>query len=97
MRLEYLLFLYDFGHFMIEGHLLGLTEFLLLTEEHHSALVIASVNSLNESAAFQNGVIVPLDLEHPPILLYRDSSISFLLAPLLCLATSTLTFLFLRT
>jgi hypothetical protein len=78
---------------MIEGHLLGLTEFLLLMEEHHSAFVIASVNPLNKSAAFQNGVIVPLDLEHPPILLYCDSSIPLLLPPLLCLATPTLTLL----
>ena len=54
---------------MVEGHLLALTELLLLTEEHHPALVVAAVDPLNEPAAFQNGVIVPLNLEHPPVLL----------------------------
>jgi hypothetical protein len=52
--------------------------------------VIATVDSLNEPAAFQNGVIVPLDLEHPPVLLDVDCGLALLLPPLLCLTNMLL-------
>ena len=68
---------------MIERHLLVLAQLLPLTEEHHPALVAATVDSLYEPAAFQNGVIVPLDFEHPPVLLDVDGGLALLLPPLL--------------
>ena len=75
---------------MIECHLLVLAELLPPMEEHHPALVIATVDSLNEPAAFQNGVIVPLDLEHPPVLLDVDGGLALLLPPLLGLTNMLL-------
>jgi hypothetical protein len=80
-----LLFLDDLGHLMIESHLLGLAQLFLLMKEYQPALVIPTVDSLDESAAFQNGVIVPLDLKHPPILLNAYGCIPLLLSPLLSL------------
>lgn len=82
---------------MIECHLLVLAELLPPTEEHHPALVIATVDSLNEPAAFQNGVIVPLDLEHPPVLLDVDGGLALLLPPLLGLTNMLLVSLRART
>lgn len=58
---------------------------LHLIEEHHSALVEASENSLNEFAAAEYSLIVPLDLKHPPVLLYVNSRLSLLLPVLLSL------------
>lgn len=68
---------------MIESHLLILAQLLPLAEEHHSALLAATVDSLNEPATFQNGVVVPLDLQHPPVLLNVDGSLALFLPPLL--------------
>ena len=82
---------------MIECHLLVLAQLLPLTEEHHPALVAATVDSLYEPAAFQNGVIVPLDLEHPPILLDVDGGLALLLPPLLGLTNMLLVSLKVRT
>jgi hypothetical protein len=59
--------------------------------------VIATVDSLNEPAAFQNGVIVPLDLEHPPVLLDVDCGLALLLPPLLGLTNILLVSLRVRT
>ena len=92
-----LLFLYDFGHLVVEGHLLVLAEFLLLTEEHHTALVVPAVHTLYESAALENGVVVPLDFEHPPVLLDVNRSLALLLPPLLCLTNSFWSFILVRT
>lgn len=75
---------------MIEGNLLVLAELLPPTEEHHPALVVATVDSLNEPATFQNGVVVPLDLEHPPVLLNVDCGLTLLLPPLLGLTNMLL-------
>jgi hypothetical protein len=52
--------------------------------------VIATVDSLNEPAAFQNSVIVPLDLEHPPVLLNVNGGLALLLPPLLGLTNMLL-------
>jgi hypothetical protein len=82
-----LLFLYDFSHFMIEGHLLWLTNLLPLAEKDHPSLVIASVDPLDESATFQNGVVIPFDFKHSPVLLDSNGSFSFLFPPLFCLTT----------
>jgi len=82
---------------MIERHLLVLAQLLPLTEEHHPALVAATVDSLYEPAAFQNGVIVPLDLEHPPVLLDVDGGLALLLPPLLGLTNIQLASLRVRT
>jgi len=82
---------------MIECHLLVLAQLLPLTEEHHPALVAATVDSLYEPAAFQNGVIVPLDLEHPPVLLDVDGGLALLLPPLLGLTNMLLVSLKVRT
>jgi hypothetical protein len=82
---------------MVEGHLMSLAEFLLLMNENQSALVIATIHTLNKSAAFQNGMIVPLDLEHPPVLLYGNCGIPFLLSILLCLTISSIIHKALRT
>ena len=93
----YLLFLNNLCHLMIEGHLMRLTEILLLMKEHQPALVIATVHALDESAAFQNRVIVPLDFEHPPILLDGDGGIPLLLPPLLGLTIGLIIFKSLHT
>ena len=85
-----LLFLNYLGHFMIESHLLVFAELLPPTEEHHPALVVATVDSLYEPATFQNGVVVPLDLEHPPVLLNVDCGLALLLPPLLGLTNMLL-------
>lgn len=58
---------------------------LHLIEEHHSALVKTSENSLNEFAAAEYSLIVPLNLEHPPVLLYVNGRLSLLLTVLLSL------------
>ena len=78
---------------MIEGHLLVLAQLLPPSEEYHPALVAATVDSLNEPATFQNGVVVPLDLEHPPVLLNVDCGLSLLLPPLLGLTNMLLVYL----
>ena len=75
---------------MIESHLLVLAQLLPLMEEHHPSLVVATVDSLYEPAAFQNGVVVPLDLEHPPVLLDVDCGLALLLPPLLGLTNMPL-------
>lgn len=75
---------------MIECDLLVLAELLPPTEKLHPAMVTATVDSLNEPAAFQNGVIVPLDLEHPPVLLDVDGGLALLLPPLLGLTNMLL-------
>jgi hypothetical protein len=58
---------------------------LHLIEEHHSALVEASENPLNELAAAEYSLIVPLDLEHPPVLLYVNGRLSLFLPVFLSL------------
>jgi hypothetical protein len=68
---------------MEEGHLHFLISLLGLSEEHKAALQAASEHSLDETAAFQNAVVVPLDLEHAPVLLDVDSGEALLVPPLL--------------
>lgn len=70
---------------MEEGHLHLLITPFGLSEKHHAPLVVAAIDPLNESAAFQNFVIVPLDLKHAPVLLDIDSGQALLVPPLFSL------------
>lgn len=72
---------------MEECHLHLLIAVLCLCEEHQAALLITPVHSLNESAAFQNAVVVPLHFEHAPVLLDVNRGKSLLIPPLLCLTS----------
>lgn len=72
---------------MEEGQLHLDVALLKVLKEHHSALLEASVNSLNELAAADYSLIVPLDLEHPPVLLDVDGRLPLLLPVFLCLTT----------
>ena len=68
---------------MEESHLHILIASFCLFKEDHSALDKAAENSLDQTAAFQNFVIVPLDLEHPPILLNVNGRQGLLVSPFL--------------
>jgi hypothetical protein len=72
----YLLFLYDLGHLMIERHLHILIDFLHWGEEHPATFLRASEYSLDDPATFQDGLIVPLDFQHPPVLLDLNCSLA---------------------
>lgn len=72
---------------MEEGHLHVLTAVLNALEEDEAALDEAAEGSLNEPAAPLNFLVVPLDFEHPPILLDVNRGLSLLVPPLLGLAT----------
>jgi len=52
-------------------------------KENYFALAFSTQHSLNASDAFLNVLIVSLDLEHAPVLLEADRSISFLLMVLI--------------
>lgn len=73
---------------MEECHLHFLISLLSLSEEHQTALQVAPEYSLDETAAFQNAVVVPLDLEHAPVLLDVNSGQSLLVPPLLGLTSN---------
>lgn len=72
---------------MEEGHLHLFTALLCALEEDLAAIAKAPECTLNESAAPLNFFIVPLDLEHSPILLDVNSRLSLLVSPLLGLAS----------
>ena len=80
-----LLFLDDLSHFMVKGHLHRLVLTLNSLEEDSSPLLVTPEDSLHKATAFQNGVVVPLNLEHAPVLLDVDSCFFFLITPLLTL------------
>ena len=67
---------------------MGLVAGLNFVKEDHSTLVVASVDSLDEPTTFQNGVVMPFNLKHTPVLLDANGSISFLLPILLSLTKS---------
>lgn len=66
---------------MEERHLHFLIASLDLLKEYHSAFDEAAEHPLDQTAAFQNFVIVPLHLEHPPVLLNLNGAECFLISP----------------
>jgi hypothetical protein len=81
----YLLFLDDFGHFMVEGHLHLLAPLFYPAKEHHASFNETTEHPLNEATTFQNGVVVPLDFEHAPVLLDGPRCQPLLIPPSLAL------------
>ena len=90
LKLGHLLFLDDLSHLMEKSHLHMVVPLLSFPKEDYLSLVVASVHSLNKTAAFQNFVIVPLNLEHPPNLLDVNCSQTFLIPPLFSLTSEKL-------
>lgn len=72
----------------MKGELHLSVAFFNIGKEDSSAISIASPRSLNAPAAIDDGLVVPLDLEHPPVLLDGNGCIPFLLSVLLGLTTS---------
>ena len=68
---------------MEEGHLHVLAAVLNALEEDAPALDEASEGTLNQPAAPLNFLVVPLNLEHPPVLLDVDCCLPLLVPPLL--------------
>ena len=62
--------------------------FFDVSKEDTAALTITSPNSLNAPAALDDGLIMPLNLEHSPVLLDSNCSIPFFLSVLLGLTIS---------
>lgn len=83
-----LLFLDDLCHLMEESDLHVLIALLGLSKEYQTSLVVPSKYPLNDAAAPQDLVVIPLNLEHPPVLLDVNRSQTLLVSPLLGLTTS---------
>jgi hypothetical protein len=71
---------------MEKRHLLRSFVFLLFSEEPHPAFGMPSVYALDESATFENSLVIPLNFEHPPVLLDVNRSGPFFFSVLLSLS-----------
>jgi hypothetical protein len=67
----------------MESHLHFNVALFDVGEENSPALAAATPDPLNEATAFDYGLIVPLDLEHPPVLLDVYCRVPLLLTVLL--------------
>jgi len=74
----------------MKGELHFSVAFFNIRKEDTAAFAIPSPWPLNAPAAINDGLVVPLDLEHPPVLLDGNRCIPFLLSILLGLTTSCL-------
>ena len=75
---------------MMKGKLHFSIALFNIRKKDSSPTAKAAPHSLNAPAAIDDRLVVPLDLEHPPILLDSDCCIPFLLSVLLGLTTSSL-------
>ena len=87
MKIQFLnlLFLNDFSHFVMESHLHVNIELLDAGKENASTFAISTPHSLDAATALNDGLEVPFNFEHTPVLLYVNCSISLLLAILFSL------------